>query len=127
MERPSKGAQEDRAMHAQGHGDGAARRGWYFTPDHHDRARAYFDMPEHRGFVPPGLVRKGGLPPGQAKKWRIGQPLHREVVFYDLPRPLAIQLGPPPSGYRYVRVASDILLIALGTGLVMDALEDLAR
>ena len=76
-------------------------------------------MPEHRGFVPPGLVSKGGMPPGQAKKWRIGQALPREVVFYDLPRPLEIHLGPPPSGYRYVRVATDILLIAVGTGIVM--------
>lgn len=84
-------------------------------------------MPEHRGFVPPGLAKKGGLPPGQAKKWQIGQPLPQGVVFYDLPRPLAIPLGPPPAGTRYVRVASDILLIAIGTGLVLDALEDMAR
>lgn len=105
----------------------APGRGSYFTPDHHERARDYFDMPEHRGFVPPGLASKGGVPPGQAKKWRIGQALPREVVFYDLPRPLEIHLGPPPSGYRYVRVATDILLIAVGTGIVMDALENLAR
>jgi Ni/Co efflux regulator RcnB len=84
-------------------------------------------MPEHRGFVPPGLVRKGGLPPGQAKKWRIGQPLPPALEFYELPRPLMIHLGPPPPGTRYIRVASDILLIAIGTGLVLDALEDIAR
>jgi Ni/Co efflux regulator RcnB len=33
----------------------------------------------------------------------------------------------PPSGYRYVRVASDILLIAAGTGMVVDAIQDLGR
>ena len=33
----------------------------------------------------------------------------------------------PPSGYRYVRVASDILLLAVGTNLVVDAIEDLVR
>jgi len=92
-------------------------KGAYFMPDHHERARGYFDMPDHRGFVPPG----------QAKKWQIGQPLPQGVVFYELPRPLAIHLGPPPAGTRYVRVATDILLIAIGTGLVLDALEDMAR
>jgi len=38
-----------------------------------------------------------------------------------------VQFGPPPSGHRYVRVAGDILLIALGTGLVVDAIQDLGR
>ena len=119
MQHPRGGEREDRDTRtsAPDAHHWAPGRGSYFTPDHHERARDYFDMPEHRGFVPPG----------QAKKWRIGHPLSREVVFYDLPRPLEIHLGPPPSGYRYVRVATDILLIAVGTGLVMDALENLAR
>ena len=106
---------------------GPPGKGHYFTPEHQERARHYFAMPDHRGFVPPGLAKKGGLPPGQAKKWQIGQPLPRGVVFYEVPRPLAISLGLPPPGYRYVRVATDILLIAIGTGIVVDALEDLAR
>ena len=33
----------------------------------------------------------------------------------------------PLPGYRYVRVASDILMIAAGTGMVADAIEDLGR
>ncbi len=36
-------------------------------------------------------------------------------------------MGPPPLGYRYVRVAGDILLIATGTSMVMDAIMDLGR
>jgi Ni/Co efflux regulator RcnB len=31
---------------------------------------------------------------------------------------------PPPAGYRYVRVAADILLIAIGTGMAIDAIQD---
>jgi Ni/Co efflux regulator RcnB len=38
-----------------------------------------------------------------------------------------VQLGAPPAGHRYVRVATDILLIAVGTGMVVDAIEDLDR
>jgi Ni/Co efflux regulator RcnB len=36
-----------------------------------------------------------------------------------------LRLGPPPPRHRYVRVAADILLIAIGTGLVIDSIEDL--
>ena len=67
------------------------------------------------------------MPPGQAKKWQLGRPLQRDVIYYEVPRPLVLQIGPPPSGYRYVRVASDILMIAIGTGMVVDALQDLGR
>jgi Ni/Co efflux regulator RcnB len=38
-----------------------------------------------------------------------------------------IQLGRPPSGYCYVRVAADILLIAVGSSMVVDAIEDADR
>ena len=57
----------------------------------------------------------------------MGRPLAREVVYYEVPQPLLVQIGPAPSGHRYVRVASDILLIALGTGMVVDAIQDLGR
>jgi hypothetical protein len=82
------------------------------------------------GRCPPGLAKKhnGCLPPGQAKKrWALGRPLPRDVIFYDLPPALVVQLRPAPAGYRYVRVASDILMIAAGTGLVAAAIEDLGR
>ena len=80
-----------------------------------------------RGHCPPGLRKKdnGCMPPGQAKKWALGRPLPRDVVFYELPPPLIVHLSVPPPGYRYVRVASDILLIAVGTGMVAAAIEDL--
>ena len=89
---------------------------------------------ERRSFnvrhCPPGLAKKGPgcLPPGQAKKaYSLGRPLPREVLFYELPAQVAVRLGPPPSGHRFVRVAADILLIAIGTGMVIDAIEDLGR
>jgi Ni/Co efflux regulator RcnB len=78
---------------------------------------------------PPGLVKKGKgcVPPGQAKKWQYGRPLPPQVIYYDLPQAVLVQLGPPPSGYKFVRVAQDILMIAVGTGMVMDAIEDIGR
>lgn len=89
----------------------------------------YFGAEISAGNCPPGLAKKnnGCLPPGQAKKWAMGRPLGRDVVRYPLPHDLLIRLPMPPAGHEYVRVASDILLIAVGTGMVLDAIEDLGR
>lgn len=88
----------------------------------------YFGAAIAQGQCPPGLAKKnnGCMPPGQAKKWARGRPLPRDVVFYDLPGALMVRLN-PPAGTRYVRVAADILLIAVGTGMVLDAIEDISR
>jgi Ni/Co efflux regulator RcnB len=88
--------------------------------------RDYYGVAAH---CPPGLAKKnnGCLPPGQAKKWARGQMLPRGLVYHDLPRDLTVRLPLPPAGQKYVRIAADILLIAVGTGLVLDAIEDLGR
>jgi Ni/Co efflux regulator RcnB len=89
----------------------------------------YYAGEFHRGRCPPGLAKKhnGCTPPGHAKQWEVGRPLPREVIYHEVPRQVVMQIGPPPSGHRYVRVASDILLIALGTGMVVDSINDLGR
>ena len=96
-----------------------------------DRAyiRDYYAGEFRQGHCPPGLAKKhnGCMPPGQAKKWDYGRPLPRDVVYYEVPQPVIVRIGAPPSGYRYVRVASDILLIAVGTNMVVDAIQDLGR
>jgi len=97
----------------------------------HDRVyvREYYEREYHGGHCPPGLAKKhnGCMPPGQAKKWAYGRPLPRDVVYYEVPRDVVVRIGPPPSGYKYVRVASDILMIAVGTNMVVDAISDLGR
>jgi len=103
--------------------------GSYFQEHHHRAAQAFYERPENTGYCPPGLAKKGGdcLPPGQARKWQRGHPLPVGVRYYDVPRSVVLTLGVPPAGYRYVRVASDILLITVGTNLVIDAIEDLVH
>lgn len=97
----------------------------------HDRVviRDYYVDAGRSGHCPPGLAKKnnGCRPPGQAKKWAIGQPLPPAVIYAPLPPALVVQLTPPPSGYRYVRVAGDILMISAGTRMVVDAIADLGR
>ena len=85
--------------------------------------------PEFRsGHCPPGLAKKGNgcMPPGQARKWQKGRPLPQGVAYYELPRDLVYRLPPPPPSYRYVRVASDVLLLS-GSGIVIDAMIDIGR
>jgi Ni/Co efflux regulator RcnB len=103
--------------------------GVYFNDREREYAHSYYHDEFNRGNCPPGLAKKhnGCLPPGQAKKWHRGQPLGRDVVYYPVPNEVLIRLRPPPPHHEYVRVASDILLIAVGTGMVVDAIEDLGR
>jgi Ni/Co efflux regulator RcnB len=99
-----------------------------FGDDQRRAVRSYFAPMVSAGNCPPGLAKKnnGCLPPGQVKQWQRGAPLPGGVVVYPLPRELEIRLGVPPAGHKFVRVAADILLIAVGTSMVIDAIEDLA-
>jgi len=101
----------------------------YFDDDRRGQVRSYYEEEFRGGHCPPGLAKKrnGCMPPGQAKKWSVGRPLPKDVVVYELPPALVVKVGLPPSGYKYVRVASDILLIAIGTRIVADAITDLGR
>ena len=126
--------------HGKGHGDKhrqperqheqnarGSRREPFFNDDHRQIVREYYVEEYRGGHCPPGLAKKHDacLPRGQAKHWRLGQPLPRDLIYYDLPPNVLGRIGSPPPGYRFVRVASDILMIAIGSGLVMDAIADL--
>jgi len=101
----------------------------HFSADHRGYVQEYYAEEFRAGRCPPGLAKKrnGCMPPGQAKKWRVGHALPPDVVIYDLPPALVVRIGVPPPGYKYVRVAADILLIAVGTHMVVDAISDLSR
>jgi Ni/Co efflux regulator RcnB len=103
--------------------------GGYFGDSQRVAVREYYEPQFRAGNCPPGLAKKnnGCMPPGQAKKWRVGRPLPGDVVYYPVPSGVSVQIGLPPAGHKYVRVAADILLIAVGTGMVVDAIEDLGR
>ena len=114
--------------HAKEHRDDV-RVGGYFEDRQRVAAADYYGKRRAAGHCPPGLAKKnnGCMPPGQAKKWQMGQPLPKAVVWYPVPREVVVLIGSPPPGYRYVRVLNDILLIATGTQMVVDAIEDLMR
>ena len=121
---------EDRDGDEGGKGKGKRKQVKHFEDHHRVAVREYY-AEEYRGGkkCPPGLAKKnnGCMPPGQAKKWEMGRPLARDVVYYPVPPQLVVQIGIPPAGYKYVRVASDILMIAAGSAVVVDAIRDLGR
>ncbi len=71
---------------------------------------------------PPGLAKKnnGCLPPGQAKKYIVGQPLPADVVWYPVPPVLVQRLPALPTNHAYVRVGADVLILNRSTRLVVD-------
>ena len=58
------------------------RVGGYFSDDQRTVVRNYYSEQFRVGRCPPGLAKKnnGCMPPGQARKWTIGQPLPRDVT-----------------------------------------------
>jgi Ni/Co efflux regulator RcnB len=130
--------------HGKGHGHGKSHNreyqreeravveiqiGGYFGDRHRTAAYEYYERQGRAGHCPPGLAKKhnGCQPPGHAKQWQMGRPLERNVVVYPVPRDVIVRIGQPPAGYRYVQVLGDVLMVAIGTNMVVDAIEDLMR
>lgn len=104
------------------------RVGGYFGSNQRVVLQDYYGPQFKAGKCPPGLAKKnnGCMPPGQAKKYNVGRRLPSDVVYYPVPQSLVTRLGAPPAGHKYVRVAADILLLAIGTNMVIDAVTNLS-
>jgi Ni/Co efflux regulator RcnB len=101
------------------------RPGAYFSDEHRQFAHRYYEEHYARaGKCPPGLAKKhnGCMPPGQARKWTVGEPLPRNVVYYSVPQPVLVQMPPAPYGYRYTRVGPDIVLVRINGNVVIDVM-----
>ncbi|MES2604242.1 MAG: hypothetical protein V4603_04845 [Pseudomonadota bacterium] len=97
-----------------------------FNSNQRDSVSSYFrDRRDNdRSSCPPGLAKKnnGCQPPGQAKRYQVGRPLGG-IGYGPVPDGILIHIGLPPSGHTYGMVDGDLLLIALGTLLVIDAID----
>jgi len=99
-----------------------------FTDRDRDVVRTYWVQTYGRGKCPPGLAKKGNgcRPPGLAKeRYVIGERLPATVIVRRPPPVLVTRLGPPPAGYEYVMVDGDVLKLAVGTKLIVDAIHAL--
>ena len=101
-----------------------------FTTELRGAVQGWYAEKYGRGNCPPGLAKKqnGCLPPGQAKKrYAVGQPLGPGITFAPVPHELSVRIGQPPPGYLYGTLDGDLLKLAAGTLLVVDAIDGLVN
>lgn len=94
-----------------------------------DQDRAYISdyyRPRHPHGYPPGLAKKGKVPPGHAKKLRRGEPIPPDYRWQPIPRDLDGRLSRLPEGYVRVVIGADIGIMNVRTHVLVDLLEDLA-
>ena len=129
-DRDDRGGRDDRKQRDDRYDDRrSSGRQYRFNDDSRRLLIDYYGGQARSGHCPPGLAKKGNgcMPSGQAKKWRRGYALPADVRYYPLAPEILMRLPPPPPQHRYVQVAGDILMIAVGTSMVVDAVEDILR
>lgn len=101
----------------------------FFGDRHETIVRDFYNAQIRAGTCPIGFAKKddGCEPPRHLRSWEVGKPLPANAIRFDLPAVLVAKLGKPPSGYRYVRVVGDILLVSNRTKLVVDGILNLGR
>ena len=72
--------------------------------------------------LPPGIAKKGTLPPGIAKQLARNGHLPPGLDYQPLPHDLVVQLPPLQPGYRYVIVDDRVMLIQAASNLILDVL-----
>ena len=73
---------------------------------------------------PPGLAKKAVpcVPPGQAKKWQVGNRIPGGVPWYEVRDWDRYDLPAPPDGSRYVLIDNDLVRVAIATGIILEYL-----
>jgi len=91
--------------------------------------RNYYSQQYKKAVVQPAWPKRTTVACSRVrpKKWTLGKPLPSDVAYHPVPCTVAVQLGTPPAGHKYVHVASDVWLIAIGTSMIVDAVQDLGR
>jgi hypothetical protein len=73
--------------------------------------------------IPPGIAKKGTLPPGIYKQLVRNGQIPPEVHYRALPPDLIVQLPPIAPDYRYVIADDRVMLIQAATNVIMDVLQ----
>ncbi|HJT11424.1 MAG TPA: hypothetical protein VJ790_02330 [Dongiaceae bacterium] len=76
---------------------------------------------KHKG-LPPGLAKKGKVPPGIAKQLARNNHLPSDLEYRPLPHDLIVQMPPLQPGYIYRIVDDRVLLIRAASNLILDVL-----
>jgi hypothetical protein len=74
--------------------------------------------------LPPGLAKKGKLPPGLQKQLERNGRLPPGLSGSPLPYEAVINLPPPANGTERIIADTSVVLLEKGTGLILDVLKD---
>lgn len=115
---------------SQGRSGGGQAQTNAFNEQQRKAVSDYFSQSYEIGECPVGLIAREGRCQSQNpdKLWRVGEPLPRALQneARDLPNMLAERLGPAPSGSRYIRAGSDVLMLD-ASGTVTGAVTDFGQ
>jgi hypothetical protein len=73
--------------------------------------------------IPPGIAKKGTLPPGIYKQLVRNGQIPPEAHYRPLPPDLIVQLPPIAPAYRFVIADDRVMLIQAATNVIMDVLQ----
>jgi len=85
----------------------------------------YYKLKHKR--LPPGLAKKGKLPPGLEKQLKRNGKLPPGLHHRLLPSELEQKLSPLPKGYIRFKVGGDVILLNELTKVMVDIIYDLDR
>ena len=94
-----------------------------FSDQDRTQIRDYYRVNYHS--LPPGLAKKGKVPPGHAMKLYRSQPVPPGLDWRYLPDNLERRLSRLPDDYVRVIVGADVGIMNVRTRIVMDLIEDL--
>lgn len=95
----------------------------HFRDDDREHFKSYYAAhPEERDQLPPGLAKKGKVPPGWQKKLAVGHPVPDDVweMRAPLPPEIVVRLPAPPPGVVLVRIGDQIIRARERTHEVLD-------
>ena len=75
--------------------------------------------------LPPGLAKKGKVPPGHAYKMRRHQSIPHDMTWQYLPSDVERRLSRLPEGYVRAVIGADVGILHTRTRVVLDVIEDL--
>lgn len=90
-----------------------------------DAIHRYYSKRGKSKGLPPGLAKKGKVPPGHAKKLARHDRLPPGIAYRNLPAELEQNLSSLPQGYVRVRVGQELVLMDKKTRVILDVVSDL--
>lgn len=75
--------------------------------------------------LPPGLAKKGKVPPGHAYRLRRNDGIPPGVTWEYLPPDVEGRLSRLPDGYARIVIGADVAIMNTRTRVVVDLLEDI--